>query len=139
MGNAIDRLAWLAGCWEQQRGETLTQEQWMTPKGGTMMGVNRTVARGKTVAYEFLRIEERSGGRLFLIAKPSGQPEAEFMQTELSDSSVTFSNPTHDFPQRIRYRHDADGSIVGRIEGESDGEARAVDFPLVRVDCEGNR
>jgi hypothetical protein len=131
----IHRLAWLAGCWEQGVGESLTQEQWMAPRGGTMMGMSRTVSNGATVAFEFLRIEERNG-RLFYIANPSGQPEAEFAQSDLSDSSVTFSDPTHDFPQRIQYRLLEDGSIMARIEGESQGETRGVDFPMRRGRCE---
>ena len=38
----IDRVSWLAGCWEQRSPNRLTMEMWMPPAGGTMMGASRT-------------------------------------------------------------------------------------------------
>ena len=34
-------------------------EQWMTPAGGTLLGISRTVAKGRTVAHEFMQIRGR--------------------------------------------------------------------------------
>lgn len=132
---ALNRLSWLAGCWERQGDDRLDQEQWMAPLGGTMVGMSRAVRAGETVAYELLRIEEREG-KLVYVATPSGQREAEFAQVELTDSLVIFANPAHDFPQRISYRLLADGSLLAQIEGESGGAMRSVDFPRSRVSCD---
>ena len=55
----LDRIGWLAGCWQRQVGERLMEEQWMAPRGKTMLGMNRTVHDGQTPAFEFMRIEER--------------------------------------------------------------------------------
>jgi len=133
-GRAIDRLGWLAGCWERAGAGRLTQEQWMEPSGGSMLGMSRTVAEGKTVAYEFVRIEEREG-ELYYIAAPSGQTEATFRQLELDDDGVVFANPDHDFPQRIRYRRNPDGSLLAQIEGERGGKTRVVDFSMQAARC----
>jgi hypothetical protein len=46
-----------------------------------------------------------------------------------------FENPTHDFPQRVIYRREGD-SLLGRIEGMTNGQQKAVDFPLKRVSCD---
>jgi hypothetical protein len=100
-----------------------------------MFGVSRTVRDSKTVAYEFVQIRETAAGGIEFIARPSGQAEATFLLVRLSDAEVVFENLAHDFPQRIIYRLQADGYIMGRIEGEIEGEAKAVDFPLQRVDC----
>ena len=132
---ALDRLAWLAGCWERRKGDRISEEQWMAPRGATMVGMSRTVAGKETRAWEFLRIEEREG-RLVYIATPSGQTEAAFEQIALSDSAVTFANPAHDYPQRVGYRLLPDGSALARIEGEIKGAERVVDFPLNRVSCD---
>ena len=107
----------------------------MKPLGGTMVGMARTVAGGKTVSYEHLRIEERDG-QLVYTAIPSGQKEASFKQVELTDSVIVFSNPTHDFPQRIRYRRLPDGSLLAQTEGEHAGKTRVVDFPMKRTRCD---
>ena len=92
-----------------------------------MLGMSRTVKNGKTVAFEYVRIEERKDGLVY-VANPSGQAKAEFRQVELTDSLIVFANPSHDFPQRIRYERKSDGSLLARIEGEMGGKSRAVDF-----------
>ena len=133
--NQIARLDWLGGCWEQTSPHGTRQEQWMAPLGKTMVGMSRTVVGGRTIEHEYMRIEERDGALVY-IALPSGQREASFKQIELTDSSVVFEDPAHDFPQRIRYRRRGDGSILAQIEGEQDGTTRVVDFPLRPAPCD---
>jgi hypothetical protein len=134
-GDPLARLAWLAGCWGQELDGGLREERWMEPLGKVMLGMSRTVVAGKTVEYEYLRIEEQDG-ILVYIAVPSGQEVAAFRQVELTDSTAVFADPAHDFPQRIRYRRLADGSLLAQIEGEQKGETRVIDFPLRRRPCE---
>jgi hypothetical protein len=130
----VTQVAWLAGCWEQAAGPRTVEEQWTRPRGGLMLGSGRTVRGNTLVEYEQTRIFER-GGRLVYGANPSGQAPAEFESIELSDSSVTFENPTHDFPQRVMYRRRGTDSLVGRVEGMRNGKLRGVDFPYARVAC----
>lgn len=130
-GPDVDRLSWLAGCWTQPRGNGLVEEQWMAPRGGSMLGMSRTVIGGKTVEYEFLRIAVVDGV-LSYVAKPSGQAEAAFSVKSIEDGVVVFENLAHDFPQRIIYRRNADASVTARIEGTVKGEARGRDFPYAR-------
>ena len=130
----IDRLSWLARCWEWDAGARHGEEQWMQPRGGTMLGMSRTVRRDSTIEFEFLRIQERDG-RLHYIAAPSGQAGATFSSTELTDSTVVFANLEHDFPQRIMYKSRAD-SLTARIEGLRNGVVRGVDFSMRRVACQ---
>ncbi len=106
----------------------------MKPAGGTMLGMSHTVAGGRTRQFEFMRIVQEENGDIFFVAMPSGQKEARFKLTLASEREVRFENPEHDFPQRIIYRRDGD-SLVGRIEGTSDGKEHAVDFPMKRVPC----
>ena len=75
-------------------------------------------------------------GGLDFIASPSGQTQSTFQLHTLSDREVIFENPQHDFPQRIIYRLAADGVLKARIEGTMDGEPKAVDFPMRKIDCE---
>jgi hypothetical protein len=127
---SIDGLSWLAGCWSRVRADGLTEEHWMAPRGGTMLGMSRTVRDGRTVEFEFLQI--RSGeGTLVYEARPSGQPTAKFALKSAAYGTVTFENPSHDFPQRITYRRTA-GGIAARIEGIMNGTPRGIDFPFTR-------
>ena len=135
----IDDLAWLSGCWASANQEPGSTEQWMPPAGGTMIGANRSVRDGKTVAFEFMRIVEHEDGGLEFIASPSGQNSTGFTMTNVTNREVIFENPDHDFPQRIIYRLVSDEELLGRIEGTIDGVERAADFPMKKVDCEAGQ
>jgi hypothetical protein len=133
----IADFAWLAGCWEMsvpERGMTIT-EHWMAPAAGTMIGMGRTIRDGKTTGHEFLRIEEREGGLVY-IAKPSqNKEETVFKLASSSKGEVIFENPTHDFPQRIIYKQSSADELHARVEGERDGQTRGFDIPKKRVKC----
>ena len=102
-----------------------------------MLGVSHTVADGKTVEFEFMQIREEANGQIRFIARPSGQPETTFQLIKGSAREVIFENPQHDFPQRVIYRLESDGSLVGRIEGISKGKEKSIDFPMSREQCDG--
>lgn len=131
----IDRIGWMAGCWESAGPRRVVEEQWTRPRGGTMMGVSRTVMGDSTREYEFTRIVEREGALVF-VADPSGQARTEFVARAATADSVAFENPAHDFPQRIVYRRAAAGdSLHARIEATRDGQVRGADFRYARVAC----
>jgi hypothetical protein len=134
-GLTIDRVKWLQGCWQATRGEATIEEQWMGPRGSTMLGMSRTVRGGKTAEYELVLIKEH-GGALAYEAHPSGQPSATFVATTTSDGSVVFENAKHDFPQRVGYRRDGPDGLQAWIEGEVNGTSRRVEFAYRRARCE---
>ncbi len=131
---AAGRLGWLAGCWEARSGARVVEEQWMRPRGGSLLGMSRTVAADSTVGHELMRIVER-GGVLVFQAQPSGQAPAEFPAVEAGPERAVFADPAHDFPQRIVYRRVGADSLVARVEGERDGTTRGIDFRYARVAC----
>ena len=134
--STINDLAWLKGCWSLSRNGRETTEHWLKPAGGTMLGISRTVADGRTVEFEFIQIRQEASGDILFIAKPSGQPEATFKLIRGNAREVIFENPQHDFPQRVIYRLQNDGSLLGRVEGVSKGKERSVDFPMNRTRCD---
>jgi hypothetical protein len=133
---SVSRMRWMTGCWTAIGGESGSGEQWMAPAGRSMLGMSRTVSDGETVASEFLLIAEDDEGRIALVALPSGQRPTTFVLLSQSDNEIVFENPEHDFPQRVLYRLMPGGILLGRIEGTLDGNARGVDFPMKKSDCE---
>lgn len=131
----LDDLAWLSGCWENNRSGRISEERWTKPKGGMMLGTGQTLKDGKTSEFEFMRIHEDKG-EIFFTAKPSGQPEASFKLISYAGGKAVFENPQHDFPQRVIYGKQPDGSLLARIEGEMNGQKRGIDFPFKRAKCE---
>lgn len=124
--HSIDELAWIAGDWELEGGGSTTEERWIEPRGGAMLGVSRTVAGGKMVFFEFLRIETRKD-ELFYVAQPGGAKPTPFKLVELKDQRAVFENKEHDFPKRILYSKTKDG-LDARIEGDGSEKEKAQDF-----------
>jgi hypothetical protein len=131
---AINQLGWLAGRWRMEKGGRVVEEHWMAPAGGVMLGMSRTIARGQVVEHEFIQIRPGPGGALYFIALPSGQKEAAFQVKSLNATEAVFENLQHDFPQRISYTLQPDGSLLAAIEGPGkDDKVRRVEFPYKRV------
>lgn len=127
--------AWLAGCWEQEKGERGNLEVWMPPAGDVMLGMNRTVRNGKVVAHEFMQIRVQSNALVF-IALPSSQSEATFTAVRNAEREIVFENLEHDFPQRILYRSAGPDALSARVEGMREGKLRGIDYSFKKVACE---
>ncbi|HKO36471.1 MAG TPA: DUF6265 family protein [Pyrinomonadaceae bacterium] len=132
----LNDLSWLAGCWEANLRGREVNEQWMKPGGGIMLGMARTVAQGKAAEFEFTQIREDKDGAIYYVAKPSGQAETSFKLVKLQNKEAVFENPQHDFPQRIIYRLQPDGSLFARVEATDKGQLRGIDYPYKRTKCE---
>jgi hypothetical protein len=130
----LQDLAWIAGHWRIEQGDRLVDEQWMAPAAGLMMGMARNVQAGKVREYEFTLLRQEPNGDIFYIASPSKQAETSFKLTSLSGGTAVFENPEHDFPKKIVYARQADGSLLAAIEGPGrDGKPRRVEYPFKRV------
>jgi hypothetical protein len=129
----IDRAAWLQGCWEQKTANRSVEEMWTAAKGGSMIGVSRTIRDGKLAAYEMVVLREQGDG-LAYEAHPSGQPATTFLSTGISASELVFENAAHDFPQQVGYRIDGD-SLLAWIRGMQDGKDRRIEFRYTRARC----
>jgi hypothetical protein len=136
---ALQPLAWLAGCWEGKVNQRDFREEWLPLRGEIMVGASQTAVQGKTVSFEFLRIEPRADG-IYYIPMPSGRKETLFKltstKTEAGDQIFTFENVTNEFPQRIIYRRGEGGQLFAHVGGQVNGEAKEVIYPFHRVDCQ---
>ena len=126
---------WLAGCWRAERDNGYYEETWLKPVADGSLGASREVRGGRTVSHEFMRLELRPDGSLAYLASPSGQEPTEFRAIEHSPGKLVFENPQHDYPTRIVYQYVDLNALLARIEGP--GGARAVDYPMHRVECGG--
>lgn len=94
---------WLTGCWSEQNGPNWTEECWTAPRAGQMMGSGRS-GRGEDVrSWEVMQIEAASDGTLTFYGAPRGTPRVGFAMVSSGPREMVFANPTHDYPQKIRY------------------------------------
>lgn len=122
----IDKLVWMTGVWTQNKDGETVQESWLGPRGKMMAAVNLTSSPKRT-SFEFLRIVETPAGLAYL-ASPGGKAPVEFKLKELGDKRVVFENAAHDFPQRVMYWMESDGTMTARIEGTSAGKLRGMQW-----------
>lgn len=125
----LAQVAFLAGSWVRESGDSREEEHWTAPNGGLMVGMARTVKAGKATFFESLRIEVGKDGVIYT-ATPAGQAATAFLlnPAKSSEHKVVFENPAHDFPARVIYWLADDGKLHARIEGEKDGKMRGRDF-----------
>ncbi len=123
----IADLAWMSGSWSTVQGKTQIEEHWTKVAGDSMIGMGRTVSGGKTVFFEYLRIEARADG-IYYVAHPRARPGTDFKLTRLSSNEALFENPAHDNPKKILYRKNADGSLTARVEGDEKGKPVSEEF-----------
>jgi hypothetical protein len=124
---SLDSLAWLAGSWSGVAAGVEMEEHWTAPKGHSMIGMHRDAGKGRTLSFEFLRIEQQ-GEQLVYLSMPGGKsPATPFPLKEVSGTRVVFENPKHDFPQRIIYWKDGN-DLRARIEGTMNGKAGSEEW-----------
>ena len=131
----ISAAKWLVGCWtrpEPRGGETA--ERWQAAEGNTMFGMGRTI-RGDTVRSYELTTMSIIQGKLTYTAHLAKQLPTPFTATTVNDSLLVFENPTHDFPQEIRYRKVNADSFVASIAGPQGGKRVEIPTPFKRTAC----
>jgi hypothetical protein len=129
-------LAAFGGCWRTE-GASYSEEIWSAPTQNLMLGLTLHVRGGKAVSYELTRVEPGADGRPVMTPYPEGRvSEHSFVLTSLRDGEAIFEAPEHDYPKRILYRTNPDGSRTARIDGgvqDRDGQ----EWRFQRVPCPG--
>ena len=128
----LDGLAWLAGGWGSERDGTWTEEWWIAPRLGVMLGVNRSGRAGKPASFEFIRISEEAGGSLIYWGGPQGAKPTPFKLVRSAKDHVVFENPEHDFPQRIEYRREG-GTMTATVSGKVGGKVETESWTWQRL------
>lgn len=128
---------WMAGCWIDQTPAGWTEECWMPPRGGMMLGASRSGAGDAVAAWEMLRIEtqaENGDGppiRMAYSAAPMGRGWTTFAWSPGIGPGLSFYNTANDYPQRIRYWRE--GAVLNAEIAMADGSrARRWRYSPVR-------
>lgn len=93
----VDDLDWMAGTWESNDRQSVTDEYWMQPSGTLMIGVTRSISESEPLSFKYLRIQQTDSGIVYII-QPSSGSSTEFKLVELEAEVATFANPICEFP-----------------------------------------
>lgn len=114
--DVLSGLAWMTGHWGSQQDGAWVEEHWIRPRGGIMLGANRSGERNATKAFEFLWIAVDADGKPVYWAAPSGRAATPFKLVAVGPDSATFENLTNAYPKRISYHRSGD-TMTAAIEG----------------------
>jgi hypothetical protein len=129
----LQDIGWLAGDWQFTAGFRCIEEHWTAPSSNMLVGTSRTIEGGRTVSFEFLRIEARADG-VYYVPQPGGRPPVDFKLASDTASELVFVNPGHaDHVKRVVYRRQGNDGVAARVEGEDGGRAFAADYPYRRA------
>lgn len=94
---------WMAGAWSEAEADRWTEEFWTPMRGGIMIGAGRNGRGEQLSGWEQPRITRDTDGGLTFWGSPGGAKPVPFRMISSGPAEITFANPTHDYPQRIRY------------------------------------
>jgi len=123
---SVEALAFFSGSWCGALGAATFEEHWTKPAGKTLIGMSRLLGGGRTIEFEYLRIEQRKDGLVY-VAQPGGRPATDFKLTKASEGEVLFENAENDFPKRIRYQKTSEGLTATIDAGEG---VRTMEFRM---------
>jgi hypothetical protein len=132
------KLSWLQGCWAVVSQERAIEEQWMAPRGKTMLGSSRTVEGAKLVGYEYMMIRVQ-GNKYAIEVRPLGQAARGLhpgrphrLERRLRESEARL-------PAEDRYSRTGDNAISAWIEGSRNGVSRRFEVPVPAGGLRGQR
>lgn len=126
----------MSGSWQldSKDGDRI-EEHWTLPAGGSLIGMSRTLKKGKSVFFEFLRLEQSKDGVAY-VAQPGGKPAVRFRctsLTRLTSKKAVFENPEHDFPTTITYEQVSDHELVATVSGPPTAKEKAQEYRYQRA------
>jgi hypothetical protein len=109
-------LGWLRGNWISETRQGWTEEMWTSPRGGMMLGLNRSGKSERASGFEFMRIAADAAGRISFWASPAGGAAVPFRLVSSGPREAVFENVKNDYPTRIVYRRTG-ATLAATISG----------------------
>ncbi|MFN0085353.1 MAG: DUF6265 family protein [Blastocatellia bacterium] len=128
-------LSWLLGTWKHETANSTVYESWRKLSDRTFEGESWRVAKAtqQRVFGEALLLADL-GGEIFYLPKVAENPYPVAFKLTLGNAGeAVFENPKHDFPQKIHYKRNADGSVTALVEGAMNGQQRRLEFHYAKT------
>ncbi|WP_448547769.1 DUF6265 family protein [Thalassotalea fusca] len=128
----LEQVAWLLGNWQATSEKYITKETWRKVSANTFEGRGETLATQskKIVGMESLRLVEMSDEVFFLAKVKSNSLPVAFKLIRCGNDIAEFSNPAHDFPQKLVYERHGENALNVLVAGEH-GKQFSLAYKLV--------
>jgi hypothetical protein len=125
---SLDSFSWLTGKWIGKYDSVPIFEQWKPAEGKVMVGRGGVLSGKDTAFAEQIQIEERADGLYYVASVPGNPAPASFKFTGFKNDTAVFEDPAHDFPQRVLYLKNEDGTFYACIDGIFKGKYVKEEF-----------
>lgn len=118
----------VGGTWVMQSKVSVTCEEWKRKNSNGFTGISYRVKGKDTMQLETVELTLK-GEEVNYIATTANQNDSKpvaFKLVEVKGTRFTFSNPQHDFPQRVIYEFVNSDSLHAWIEGTYISEGTTV-------------
>ena len=139
----IDQVAWISGAWTGTLGDRTIEQHWMTPLGGSMVAMYRSVRDNKPTLYELLAIEPEGKGLVLrikhfapgpgLVSQEAKDESSNHTLVSLGDRKAVFEASTPAGPVRITFTSPDAAALSILVERQREGKPVATDFKYTRV------
>lgn len=129
----MQKILWIVDNWVSAEGESRSYEEWKVVNENLYEGSSKTIKNSEVIFSEQLIIENSPEGIFYIADVEHNSAPAKFRMSSVSDSTVVFENPEHDFPKKITYQLEG-GNLHAFIEGPGkDGSAMKIDFYMIKM------
>jgi Domain of unknown function (DUF6265) len=134
--NTVDAYGWLVGCWQAKaaRDGSTINEIWLSPRGGSLMGIGQTYLDGKTPGWEAMRMYNE-GEAVKLWLRPAQRNELTLNLEEAGDAYVGFTFKEGETTTKLRYERKSATEMIATFRLEQGENRRGADFAFTKVEC----
>lgn len=134
--NTVDAFPWLVGCWQAKsaRDDSTINETWLSPRGGTLMGVGQTYMNGKTPGWEAMRMYDEAG-TVKLWLRPGLRNELTLTLEAAGENFAAFLVKEGESTTKLRYERKSATELLATFRLEQGENRRGADFLFAKTEC----
>ena len=132
----LQKAKWLLGEWEKSDSLGILKEIWISKDDSTFVGQSYYIQNKKDTLHNEQIELIQDGEHLIYSATVKGENNdtaIPFQMTKDQDSLLVFENPKHDYPQKIQYKLEKNGSIVATVSGKQNGKSNSESYPMTKI------
>ena len=117
----LQQAKFLLGAWKGPVGKGISIESWYKQDDSTFAGSGLFIKAGKTMSEETIELTQKGDDVYYIptVKGQNGDKPVTFKMTAVTDNTLIFENPQHDFPQIIKYTLYGTDSLVAEISDKA--------------------
>ncbi len=123
----------VGGTWTMKKKNGYSCEQWIKVNKNELNSTAFNIKGKDTTVYERVSLTNKNGIIKYTVTGADNSAPVTFKLITAKNDYFVFSNPTHDFPQRVVYHFVKHDSIHAWIDGKYNGKVEKVDFYYKRM------